>query len=127
MSTTLTNLKDLESDYEEMTLCTLKRRVAVGLHNSGIDELVFYINGDMVNEIKYKAISYICTAFITHLQQLENKDEKRQNDMTSIFKVNEELKKISHKWDKITKLLQNHACSFQKVSKKSIHLHDTKD
>jgi CRISPR/Cas system CMR-associated protein Cmr5 small subunit len=107
ISTTLTNLKDLESDYEEMTLCTLKRRVAVGLHNSGIDELVNYINGDMVNEIKYKAISYLCTAFITHLLQFENKDEKeRQNDMRSIFKVNEELKKIFHKRDKITELLQ---------------------
>lgn len=107
MGNVSTDLEELEADYEEMSLNTLKRKIKTSLRNSGIAELIDYINTEIVNEIKYKTISYICTTFIQYLHQFENKKNPiRESVIKSIFTTNEELEKNIRQRENFDKLIQ---------------------
>ncbi|KAK9764103.1 hypothetical protein K7432_008672 [Basidiobolus ranarum] len=93
LSNAVTTLEDLEEEYKELTMKKLQRMVTKVLTNSGVTELVSYLDTGLIKNIQRNTILYISNSLINELSLFESlRGPVRYSGIMSIFNSDQQLR-----------------------------------
>ncbi|KAK9762880.1 hypothetical protein K7432_010944 [Basidiobolus ranarum] len=93
LSNAVTTLEDLEEEYQELSMDQLQKMVTKVSTNSGISELVSYLDTGLNKNIQRETILYVCNNLMKELSVLESlRGPIRDSGIKSISDAEQQLK-----------------------------------